>query len=153
VAGELNEDSPAVLGRWSPRHQLFQHKAVDQSNGAVVAEPQPLGQLAHGDSIASGKTFDRQERLMLLGCDAGAMCGLFAEMKELPQGVTKLGQYLILRFRKLVVLRHRRGFYSRSRPNVSLSASEQFKVPVLVAAWRGYTRYALTLHFTSIPLA
>ena len=50
----------------------------------MVAKLQPLGQLPNGDTIATGKSFDGQQRLMLLRGDARLLSRCFAEPQKLP---------------------------------------------------------------------
>jgi len=57
-----------------------------------MPELQPLRQLAHGDTVASGETLDGQQCLVLLRGHAGSLRGLFAEMKELAERVPESGQ-------------------------------------------------------------
>ena len=55
-----------------------------------------LGQFADGDTVAFGKTFDGQQRLMLLGRDVGGLRRRFAEMDESPERVTERRERFIL---------------------------------------------------------
>ena len=77
-----------------PRRDLDQ--AVNQPDGAVVAQLQSFRQFTHRDFIPSRKTFDGQQSLMLLGGNASSLSRLFAEMDKLSQRVAKLRERLIL---------------------------------------------------------
>jgi hypothetical protein len=68
----------------------------------VVAKLQTFRQLAHRDAVASGKTLDGQQRLMLLRGDASLARGRLAKTQELPERVSKRGQCFILRFDQLL---------------------------------------------------
>jgi len=93
---ERQIDLPAIRRPGFARDQAFRHQAVRQFHGAVVAHPQSLGQLADGEAVAARKSFDCQERLVLLRREAGALGGLFAEMQKLPQGVAERREGFVL---------------------------------------------------------
>ena len=91
-----DEYLPTVLGGRRTRHQLFGHQSVNQANCAVVAKLQSLRQLSHGDVVAPGEALDGQQRLVLLWRNSSNVRGLFAEVMELPQRITKRRQQFIL---------------------------------------------------------
>jgi hypothetical protein len=98
---ELNEHLAAIRGAWHPHDKFLRYKPVNQPDGAVVAKLQSFRQFAHGEPFATGKALDGQQRLVLLGRDAGGLGGFLAETDEPPKRVTKRRQRFILRLADL----------------------------------------------------
>ena len=71
-------------------------KAVDQLDGAVVADAQPLREVADRHRSAARKSLDRQQRLMLARGQAGVFRLDLAEFEEAADQVAKLGQPLVV---------------------------------------------------------
>jgi len=64
----------------------------------MVTQLEPFGQFPDGDAIAFGEPLDREQSLMLLGGQARAVGGRFAEVQEQPQRVPELGERFVLGF-------------------------------------------------------
>ncbi len=99
--------APVRLGRNAP-HQLAADEPVDQTHNAMVAQLQPLRQIAHG-GMAAGKPLDRQKRLVLLGGEARPPRRLLAEVQETIQGVAKGRQQFVVRLTEVGTRRGHEG--------------------------------------------
>lgn len=86
---------------------FFPGEAVGEADAAVVLDLQAFGEFADGDMVATGKTLDGEEGLVLLGGEAGGVGGILAEAEEFPQGVAELRQALIMGAGELVFGLHR----------------------------------------------
>lgn len=102
----MDEHPPPVFLRVRAFHQFFIDHPVDQTDGAVMTELQTLSQFADADTVASGKSLDRQQRLVLLRPQADRLRRLFAEMKKPPERIAKCRERFILRFVKFFRFRH-----------------------------------------------
>ncbi len=91
LGGQAQGDAPAIGGIPSPLHIASLGQAVEQAHGAMVFDPEALGQFTYGDALTPGKPFERQQRLVLLRCKAGSTSRSFAETKELAQSGAKGG--------------------------------------------------------------
>lgn len=60
-------------------------QAINQSNGAVMADLQTFGQFADGDASGPAETLDGQQRLVLLGRDSRLLRRLLTEPQKLTQ--------------------------------------------------------------------
>ena len=77
--------------RFSPR------EPIHQANGAVVLEMKLPGQLADLGVVASRKTLDRQQRLMLLRRQAGVARRFLAEREKAAERVAQHGERFVVR--------------------------------------------------------
>src|SRR4051812_43364259 len=82
--------APIVLGRMALGQPGFL-QSVHQTYGALCRDLKLLRQLSHSYVIASGKTFDPQQRLILLRRQRVSPGGLLAEMQKLPHLVAEGG--------------------------------------------------------------
>ena len=90
---ELNL-TPVILSRLTFQ-KAIRHQPVYQPNRAVMPYLQALGQFANRDAIAFRKTFDGEQRLMLLRSDSRCMRGVLAEPQKLPERVAQVGEGFI----------------------------------------------------------
>jgi hypothetical protein len=72
--------------------QATSARAVDQTDNGVVAFLEKLGEFRDGGPAAAGVAGDAEQKLVLLGREAGVSSGLLAESQELPQFVAKAGE-------------------------------------------------------------
>lgn len=106
--GQMDEHQASICGRVRTSHQFIMHQPVNQPHGAMVAQLQAFGQFTDGNLLTSREALDGEQRLMLLGREAGSARRLFAEVEELPEGVTKRRERFILRFGQAAGGGHRR---------------------------------------------
>ena len=66
-------------------HQARFREAVDQFDGAVVADSEPFGQLSDRDRVPDREALDRQQRLMLARGQADGARGILAERSGSPR--------------------------------------------------------------------
>src|SRR5437588_620545 len=93
---QAHEHMAAIGAAGLADQQPLGDHAVDQPDGAVMADLQALGELADRRPVAPGEAAHREQRALLLRRDAGAAPRLFAEVQEAPQGVAELRQSLVL---------------------------------------------------------
>ena len=96
LPGQADLDASAVGSRGRTPHKLMADQPVAAADRAVVAQLQPLGQLADGYKVTPREPFDRQECLVLLRGEAVRPGGVPAEPLEAPQGETKFGEELVM---------------------------------------------------------
>jgi len=63
--GQMQEDAATVVRVVEPLDQTGFRQTVDEFDGAVMPDAQPLGKIADRRGIVYGKAFDRQERLVV----------------------------------------------------------------------------------------
>ena len=91
-AREPNTYLPAIAITGAlARYQAAFFQAVDQTDGAVMADEKMLGEAANGGLAVFVKGFDGQHHLVLLRFQSFDAGGLFAEMQELANLITKVG--------------------------------------------------------------
>src|SRR5205085_10135298 len=102
--GQRHQSPPAIDGIFLAPQQAPLHTALDQKRGAVVAELQPLGDLAdaHG-RIRGVATHDEQQHVLLRG-DATRAGLLLRIAQEAPDGVAKVGMVAVIRVAEQGVL-------------------------------------------------
>jgi hypothetical protein len=66
------------------------HRAVDETDGAVVSQQQCGRYVTDRWSLAVRMSPDREQELVVCGCDADGGCLLFAPMKELAESGPKV---------------------------------------------------------------
>ena len=100
--GSQREVNPAAIGVVQFASDITPlRQAVGQPNSAMVQQLQTLSQFANEHAVASRKPFNRQQRLVLLRCDACRARRSLAEAQELPQRPAELRQQFIIRFRQI----------------------------------------------------
>ena len=97
VPGEVDEDLAAIPGVPSPSDQAAVDQAVDELDGAVVTELEPLGDLADGRDPARREPLHGEEQLVLLGLEPGRPRRLLAEVQEAADLVPELGERTVRR--------------------------------------------------------
>ncbi len=95
--GEPDFHHPAILLAAMPAHQLPRLEPVNQLDGAVMLELDPVGKLSDRCRTVFGQAFQSQQQLVLLGLEPGATRGLLAQIQEAPNLITKLGERLVIR--------------------------------------------------------
>jgi hypothetical protein len=81
--------------------------AIDQADRAVMAQDEVLGQVANRGSLVAGVTANRQQQLVLGGCQPGRVGLLIAPAQEAAQSGAQLQQMLEVRFgERNIVLRY-----------------------------------------------
>lgn len=63
-----------------------------------MLELEAFGENADGGTTSRGQSFDGEERLVLLGFEAGCAGGHFAEIEEAADFVAKVGQRPVVHF-------------------------------------------------------
>src|SRR5581483_631707 len=97
TAGEPHKNLPPVFSRGFARNELFRDQAVNEPDGAVMAQLQSLRQFAYGHPVPPRKALDGQQRLVLLRREARCLRRRFAKVNELAQRITKRRKGFILR--------------------------------------------------------
>ena len=64
---QKQKDTATVVRIVEPIDQTSFRQPVDEFDGAVMADAQPLGKIADRRGVLSGKPFDRQQRLVVAG--------------------------------------------------------------------------------------
>lgn len=90
--GELDEHTAAVLDAAAAPDKAARFEAVEQLDGAVMAELETFGEIADGDFLVRRRALRGEHELVLLRLESGFTRGVFAEAKEEPQLVAKLGE-------------------------------------------------------------
>src|SRR5205085_11772916 len=102
---QRHQGPPAIDGIFLALQQAAVHTALDQERGAVVAELQPLGDLANAHGrIRRVATHDEQQHV-LLRRDATRTSLLLRIAQEAPDGVAKVGVVTVIRVAEQVGLR------------------------------------------------
>jgi hypothetical protein len=92
----LQQHATVVVLVLIPCDQPRLAEAVDQLDGAVVADAQAFREVADRHRPAAGESLDRQQRLMLARGQAGVFRLDLAELEEAADQVAKLGQPLVV---------------------------------------------------------
>lgn len=82
MASEADYYLAMILRRGSAPNEIIRDKAIDEADGAVVAKLKAFGEFTDRDMIASGKTFNREQGLVVLWCNSGGRRGGFAEVQK-----------------------------------------------------------------------
>jgi hypothetical protein len=106
ASGEAHFDPPPIYGRGPALHEVAGGESVDDSDGAVMLEVQAIGQLGDGDELATGKPFDREQGLMLLGRKASRAGRILAKFQKPTQRVPPRRQRFVVLFGQRGVARH-----------------------------------------------
>lgn len=97
LGGEGEGDLPTVFVAAMALDEVFLNEAIDEADGAVMADLQAPGQGADGEWFLAAKAADGEQRLVLLRGDAGLLGGVLAETDELPQCVAEIRQHSVFR--------------------------------------------------------
>jgi hypothetical protein len=133
--GQSQINLPSIHAAAPANRQPRRDEPVGESDGAVVSQLEPFGELAEGDLRASGKALDREEGLMLLGGKAGVLSGVFAKAQEPPQGIAKGRQRFEFRFREGDFLWHGRSAEPRRRVDVNANCQDDSVETPYQAGW------------------
>jgi hypothetical protein len=87
--------SPVRIGAFS-LHQAVRGRSVDQLDGRVVSQVEPLGDLADGNTVLRPDRLNGQQELVLLRVDARLACRLFTEMEEMPDRSPELVEPFVI---------------------------------------------------------
>jgi hypothetical protein len=87
---DLQDDAAAIGGVVFAMDETGLFAALAELDDAVVAQSQPLRHVRYGRLHAIWRSGDVEQKLVLLGMEAGVGGTLFAELEKLAQGVTKL---------------------------------------------------------------
>jgi hypothetical protein len=96
LAGEVQADHALVVGVGLASHQSGGLGAVDQFDGAVVAQQQVVGNVADRGSPTIGVAADGEQELMLPRGQAGCLGLLFAPSQEAAQSGTEAEKPLVV---------------------------------------------------------
>src|ERR1700688_1480286 len=77
-------------------------QAIDQFNGAVVADLHTIGEFAHSRTHSSRHALDCQHQLILAALEASLFYDLLAEVEEAADLVAELRQRLVVRQSELL---------------------------------------------------
>jgi len=93
---ELDRDPAPIARRAAPAHEAVRGEAVDEPDGAVVAQRQTLGELPDAHSLLAPVTLDREQGLMLLRSEPRALRSLRAEGEKAAQQEAELREQLVV---------------------------------------------------------
>jgi len=96
LRGQLEPDLTLVDGVGPPPHQARGDSAVDQFHGAVVAQQQVAGDVAHGRTFRVAVAADREHQLVLRGRQPCSDDLLLAPTEEAPQPGSETEQPLVV---------------------------------------------------------
>src|SRR4051812_35233260 len=96
ASGQPDFHPPSVNVRLGPSQQPLPREAVDEPHHTVVLELQTIRELANRGVISSRKTFQREQRLMLLRGEPGVSRGFLAEREKLPQRPAQRREQLVM---------------------------------------------------------
>ena len=82
AAREADNYLAMVFWRGIAPDKIIRDKAIEQADGAVMAKLEALGEFTDSDMIPSGKTFNREQCLVVLRCYTCGARGAFAEVQE-----------------------------------------------------------------------
>jgi hypothetical protein len=82
----------AIRGVMRALQQARFFASIAEFDNAVVAQAQPLGCVRDGGFHALGSSGNLQQKLMLLGLEAGLLGALLAKQQKLAKRVAEVGQ-------------------------------------------------------------
>jgi hypothetical protein len=88
----------SIIRRGFTANKSVSDKPVDQTDSTVVTNLEALSEFTDGGTVASRKTFDSQQRLVMLRSDAGGESSSFTEVQKTSQGVAERCQQFVLDF-------------------------------------------------------
>jgi chloride channel protein, CIC family len=89
-----DDSTVAAVGR--PRDESERLRAADELDGAVVPQQERIGDVADGRAVRIPRSADREEKLVLRGCEVGLGRPLLAPVQESPQLRSELEQPAIV---------------------------------------------------------
>jgi len=98
VPREADINLAPISQRGFAANKFVSDKPVDQTDTTVVTNLEALSEFTDGGPVASRKTFDCQQRLVMLRSDAGGESSSFTEVQKTSQGVAERCQQFILDF-------------------------------------------------------
>ncbi len=101
LSGQTNPNFAPIPGGGLTNDGAAVREAIDQFDGAVMAELEAIGKLADGGEFSRGESFDGQEKLMLLRLDAVGAGGILAIAEEFADPVAEFGEVTIGGNRKI----------------------------------------------------
>ncbi len=104
--GEVDENPSLISLIPTALDETALNEPIDQLDGAMMRELEPLGQRADGRFPSLRQTLDGKEQLMLLGLKTRSSCRLLAEAEKAAKLIAKFGSCLILSDRALSRGRH-----------------------------------------------
>jgi hypothetical protein len=93
--GEEQKHPPPVVRVVPAGAEAGLDKPVDELDRGMMADAQPLGEVADGRRPVLGKPFDRQQCLVPARGQSGAAGRHLAEFEKPPDQVAKIGQGLV----------------------------------------------------------
>lgn len=84
LIGQDHTDCACVLGVRSSTYEPLGLRPVDQFDNAVVTQLESVGEFTHDGPVPSGKAFEGEHELVLLGRDAVTAHRLLAEPQVVP---------------------------------------------------------------------
>src|SRR5262245_45194305 len=96
LAGESDQDLTAIIAARRAAHEPTRHEAIDETDRAVVADLESLGQSADGRNSTGGQPLQSEERLMVLRLEAGDPSAAATPLEETADAVAELGERTIL---------------------------------------------------------
>ena len=100
--GKGQEDFAAVVLRAGAVDEASGFEAVDQFDGAVMADLHTVGQFLDAGADARGHAFDGEHELILAALQARFFDHLLAEVEEAADLVAEFGQCLVIRQSELL---------------------------------------------------
>jgi hypothetical protein len=83
---DLDQHSSAVLAVVVTLHESARHGPIDELDGAVVLDQQPLGEVADGwRAVSAAEAAQHEQQLMLLWFEAERVRSAFAKGEEAPE--------------------------------------------------------------------
>jgi hypothetical protein len=95
--GEREQDLAAVVSGAGATNKAARFQAVDEFDGAMVADLHAAGQFADARAYSGRHTFDGQHKLILAALEAGLLHHFFTEVQEAADLVTELRHRLLYR--------------------------------------------------------
>ena len=94
---EGEEDFAAIVLGAGAMDKASGFEAIDQFDGAVVADLHAIGQFADAGAHTGGHPFHGEHELILAAFEAGLLHHFLAKVEEAADLVTELGQRLVVR--------------------------------------------------------
>lgn len=95
VRRQLNQDLAPVTFTMAANHRAPVRQAVQELDGAVVAQAHSGRESSDGRAFGLRQPFDSEQKLMLLGFQAMSARSFFTEMKELADAITEFRELAI----------------------------------------------------------
>lgn len=89
---ERHDDLASVVIGYGPLNQSDSLESVDESDGAVVRNLELLGEFPDRYPVPARESFDREQRLILLGFESVRSGGFLAKTQKNAQGVAEFSE-------------------------------------------------------------